>query len=135
MGLGQWLDAHPEMGENEEHVGWLPDEATNVSYYKTYSWTAYEFDISEHGFKSWAIRWDLKEIEEEKSVRRYSYIPFRMREHEERMDFEEFFAEEEKHIATVAGGLYDEEDWDNGGGYHVVYDRKRRRAYFQSNKR
>jgi len=136
VGGGLWLSRQPaEVGENEEHVSWLPDEATNVSYYKAYMWKAYEFDISEEGFKRWAIKWDLKEIDEEQSIWRYSYMSFLAKRREENVDYDELFSEEEKHIATVKNGLYDKKKSRSSSGYHVVYDRDRGRAYFESSRR
>lgn len=39
VGLGLWSNAHPDIGENNKRVRWLPEEATTISYYKN-SWTA-----------------------------------------------------------------------------------------------
>jgi len=45
---------HVSTEENVPSVDWLPASASNVSYYKSYSFTAYEFDISESEFNAWA---------------------------------------------------------------------------------
>ncbi|HOX08897.1 MAG TPA: hypothetical protein PK280_21055 [Planctomycetota bacterium] len=115
-----WLNAHPKVGENVQSVNWLPAGASRVSYYKAYSFTAFEFDIEENGFRQWASRWELKDIREPQSIMRYNY-----------------FVEDAPSYgrAHITDGLYDEKRGENGGGYHVVYDRTARRAYFQSNPR
>lgn len=41
-------------GVDVERVGWLPEEATSVTYYRSFIRTAYEFSISEAGFRAWA---------------------------------------------------------------------------------
>lgn len=43
-----------ESGELLASVDWLPKEATNVSFYRSYFATAYGFAISEHGFRDWS---------------------------------------------------------------------------------
>lgn len=61
-----------ETGQNLPHVDWLPDDATNVSFSRTYSWEYYEFDISEAAFKKWASHWQLNEIQEPFYITRYT---------------------------------------------------------------
>lgn len=51
-----------EIGENVARVSWLPDSASNVSFYRAYSYTAYEFDIAEADFLKWAERFSVKRI-------------------------------------------------------------------------
>ena len=65
-----------EFGENVPSVTWLPSTATNVSYYKSYSFTAYEFEISEADFLKWNRR-KLSPIE--KTVRVTRYCQFKTR--------------------------------------------------------
>src|SRR4029450_8888779 len=64
---------HFETAENVDRVSWLPDSASNVSYYRSYNYTAYEFDISEDEFKKW-IWLDVKPITKPVEVHRYSYM-------------------------------------------------------------
>jgi len=45
-----------ESGEVVASVDWLPKSASNVSYYRSYMNTAYEFDIDEADFLKWS-RW------------------------------------------------------------------------------
>lgn len=123
LGIG-WSNSHPDTGANARRVSWLPSEASNISYYRTYSWTAFEFDIDEKAFKKWAHRWDIKSIRNEERIPRYSYYkqPYEKRNSKE-------------HLAVVRNGLYASCKQSNGGGCHVVYDREKHKAYFQSNPR
>ncbi len=51
-----WRDVSrpPEIAEGVNSVEWLPVEATNIKYYRSYGFTAYEFQIDEPGFRAWA---------------------------------------------------------------------------------
>jgi hypothetical protein len=135
LGTAYWSNAHPSLGANVESVSWLPADARNVSYYRTYSWTAYEFDIGEAAFRKWAAgEYDLKEISEPRSIMRYSYKNF-ARQWRGRRESDAYEAEKEKHFAAITDGLYHFETWRNGGSIHVVYDRQKQKAYYQSNPR
>ena len=127
---GLYSNANPEIGESVQSVEWLPETASNISYYRTYSWQAYEFDISEDHFEDWATRWDIREVGSPISVRRYSY----MGRFEEASDYSDQ-ENQESHTAKIRNGLYDENWASDGGGYVVAYDRSEGRAYFQSNPR
>src|SRR5690554_1455303 len=61
---------NPEIGEGLERVDWLPPKATNVSFIRSYSFTAYEFTIDEAGFKKFAESrdWPILEFNEKKEV-------------------------------------------------------------------
>jgi hypothetical protein len=133
LGAAYWSNTHPDTGENIKTVAWLPPEATNVSYYKTYSWTAYEFDIDEDGFRKWSDC-PLTPITEKIAVERYSYENFMKR----RLGCcnEQYEHERATHIAIVTDGLhYSYLNPSAGGRRSVVYDREKHRAYFQSNPR
>lgn len=137
QGLVMWSNAHPETGENVAKVSWLPTSAGNVSFYKTNTWMAFEFDISEDEFRKWAARWTLKEIDKEQKICRYSYWKFCREKHPGNTEQEltDYMNAKERHYVVVSKGLYDSKRHDNGGGYHVVFDRNIQRAYFQSNPR
>jgi len=132
-----WYDSHPETGENFAKVNWLPPSAKNVSYYKSYSWTAFEFDINEVDFRQWATLWMLKEIDKEQTICRYSYLNFLKEKQSAKTENDWIAYENAKkiHLAIVSKGLYDSKIYHNGGGYNVVFDRDKQRAYFQSNPR
>jgi hypothetical protein len=35
FGMMSWKNAHPERGENQAHVDWLPETASNISFYRS----------------------------------------------------------------------------------------------------
>jgi len=49
-----FLSRSPDYGENLKTVGWLPDYATDVSYYRSKQVLVYEFSVSQEDFKCWA---------------------------------------------------------------------------------
>lgn len=123
-----------ETGENVESVDWLPTSATNVSFYRSYSFTAYEFDIPESDFVDWA-RWNLKPISKPVSVVRYCYSSADVTEPDASATQAEWDAFEQRYDArraTVADGLYYVNEQPDGGGVWVAYDRKQGRAYFHT---
>lgn len=138
-------NAHPVMGENVARVDWLPAAAANVSFYKSYSFTAYEFDISEDGFVALAEerKWKLSEIGEE-GIRivtyrmgrkmREKYLPA-MSDVPTDEQFEAYCRAMEIVKPTVSDGLTFEVLQANGGGITVVYDRAKQRAYVQTQPR
>ncbi len=117
-----WSNTHPESGENKSHVDWLPTSASNISYFKTYSYTAYEFNISEEDFIAWTDEENLIEISNPISI--------------ERFNFHETYFPSAENTTTVSNGLW----WEtpprgNGGGTRIAFDRDTRTAYFQDNPR
>jgi hypothetical protein len=50
----QRVNRPPEIAEGVQSVDWLPAEATDISYCRSYGFTAFEFKISEAGFREWA---------------------------------------------------------------------------------
>jgi hypothetical protein len=131
--------AHFETAENVARVSWLPNAASNVSYYKSYGFTAYEFDISEAEFRKWARRYELNEIGDSPiEVMRYQYVgtyaPVR-KDNPSLIDDAKFAEWAADVQAEVGNGLYFSERRANGGGVTVAFDRDSRRAYFQSNPR
>lgn len=133
-------------GEHLETVDWLPSEASDVSYYRSYLFTAYEFDISEEGFLKWASDWEVKPVQAPYTIRRYSSalnrLPYpgdRDRRMSDPTDVEEFSeamrAWEAEQRATITTGYWYERVQRNGGGVWVAYDRDRKRAYYVSTPR
>jgi hypothetical protein len=129
-----------EKGKHLKTVGWLPVEAPDVCFYRSYSFTAYEFDISEKGFLEWASRWEVKPITRPFEIRRYSGRLARARDllssrpADEDLNAYERRAGEWQSLrcATIANGYCYEDKHSDGGGTWVAYDRSRGRAYYQS---
>ncbi|WP_145208236.1 hypothetical protein [Planctomycetes bacterium TBK1r] len=123
-----------EIGESLQSVDWLPDAATNVSYYRSYLNTAYEFDISEREFREWS-RWDLTEITKPVQISRYLAFSTTLPEEPSnptRAEIEALALAIAKRGVTIRDGLYCGYLQGNGGGVWVGYDRDSGRAYYQS---
>ena len=123
-----------ETAENVEAVDWLPDSASNVSYYRSYMATAYEFDTTETEFVSWS-RWGTSEIEDPVTITRYKRFAYEAPSFPpnasggDAQDFEVALAEQS---AIIDNGLYYGYLQGNGGGVWVGYDRELGRAFYYS---
>lgn len=124
---------NPETGINVPTADWLPETASDISFYRSHSWKAWEYTISENDFRESGSRYDLKEIEEPQSIPRFSWLEFRNTDPTKYG--ESYFREEQGHHAKVSNGLFASKRWKNGSGYHIIFDRDKSRVFFQSNKR
>lgn len=73
-----FLSQKPEYGENVDSVGWLPDYASRVSYYRSDSVNVFEFDASPPEFKRWAESRGMavRQLLREEILSRYkAYLP------------------------------------------------------------
>lgn len=123
-----------ETSEAVASVDWLPKSASNVSYYRSYMNTAYEFDIDEAGFLKWS-RWDVDEITEPVRLSRYlafSTPPPPEPSNPTNDEMVAFATEYSRRAVTISDGLYYGYLQTNGGGVWVGYDRSSGRAYYQS---
>ena len=119
-----------EIGENVPRVSWLQEDASDISYYRSYSWTAYEFKVSEESFLKHANPlWVFEEITEPYQIPRYKKHLLNVR------DFPDYESFRKEAYATVKNGIKSEERYRNGGGYCAVYDRETGKAYIQRNPR
>jgi hypothetical protein len=125
-----------ETGEHESRVSWLPAEATDVTYIRSFFYTVEEFSISEQGFLVWAKKmgWDVATIVGEVEVPRYfgqvTPVPQVPQESERAFD-----AWLQKSRAVVRDGYYARYRTHDMAGYTVAYDRKAGRVYYQANPR
>lgn len=119
-----------DFGERVESVDWLPEPAGKVSYYISYNYTAYEFTIPEEDFLEWVKRkgWEADEIESPVTVERYN-------QRKDRVKGQSEVVQDEPDTANVEAGLYYKELERDGGRTVVVYDRAKKRAYYQGNPR
>jgi len=138
------VNSPPEIGEDVISVDWLPAEATNINYYRSYVFTAYEFQISEAGFRKWAVTVayessehvsyqpvsDLADFKEKRffTIERYN----RFIGEDEDLDYSEHLKATSRKIEN---GLRGEMRRGSGGGYSIGYDRDTLTAYWQSNPR
>lgn len=122
-----------EYGENVPSVSWLPKTATNVSYYRSYAFTAYEYEISEDELMKHSPR-KLGAIDGTVSVPRFSF-------HRPLPEFGPNPTEKELQIlaeafhgkwADVNDGWYYSSRFNNGGGVISAYDRRQKKAYYWS---
>ena len=116
-----------ETGEQVPRVDWLKEEdASEISYYKSHVWTAYEYKTSEENFLKHANpAWRFKEIKEPVTVSRYLLMT--------KYKGNLCGGTPHESVAVVKNGIYAEERWKNGGGYLAVYDRDTGKAYIQKN--
>jgi len=73
-----FLSQAPDYGENVPSVNWLPDYASNISYYRSNQVQVYEFDISPDNFKRWAESrgMNVRRLVKEAVLSRYAaYLP------------------------------------------------------------
>ena len=139
-----------EAGENVPGVSWLPGSARNVSFYRSYSFTAYEFDIPEREFLNWAggQGWEVRKVEgdpDPPSVLRYHFGGGRLSypadlhpgatESEVEAWKEALRAYRSAREKRVERGYFYEHRQRNGGGVSVGYDLDAGRAYVQSSPR
>ena len=123
-----------ETGECASSVPWLPDTASNVSYYRTYMNTAYEFDMEEDDFRDWS-RWELKEISDPITVRRYLSFSSPPPAVASNLPADELSRRADQPLrrsVRLTDGLCHVFVQDNGGGIWLAYDRRSGRAYYRS---
>lgn len=128
-----WKSANPDRGENLAQVDWLPETASDISYYRTYNLKVSEFSMNESDFRKWASDSDLKEIKDRQEIRRFSWWDYQ-KTRPKQYD-ETYFREEQNHIAIVTNGLFSSYRQSDGGGNYTVFDRDKNRVYFESNRR
>lgn len=135
FGCAFWSNSHPKTAVNEPCASWLPAEATQVSYYKTYSWTAFEFQISEDGFKKWASHWQVAEIVDFFTIGRYTTRILERPKYDNDPN-SPYAIYELQTRATITNGIcFRTPPRANGGGTCVAFDRNKGRAFYQTNPR
>lgn len=73
-----YASSGPEYGENVPKVSWLPNYASDISYYRSKQVKVYEFEISAEDFKNWAGQsgMEVQRVTTPKILSRYkAYIP------------------------------------------------------------
>jgi hypothetical protein len=123
-----------ETAENVANVDWLPQSASNVSYYRSYRFTAYEFDMAETDFKRWTP-YEVKPIDSPVKVARYWLISRGYSDLGPNPKRAEWEAWEASAYATISDGLYYSHRRSDGGGVDVAFDRRKGRVFFQTNPR
>ena len=149
--IAQWVQSvnrPPEIAEGVKSVDWLPAEATDINFCRSYGFTAFEFKISEAGFLEWAAtaaHRDRDSIEyqpvtdvSEPTGKRFfpieRYNSYRAGD----QDLPEDFDYDKHRRATtieITNGLRGEMRRGSAGGYSIGYDRDTGTAYYQTNPR
>lgn len=145
--ITQWaqhVNSPPEIAEGVKNVDWLPADATDINFCRSYGFTAFEFKISESGFLEWAATvthpdrdyveyqpvTEISELIEERffPIRRYNAnqdLP-------EGVDYEDHLRNT---TIEIKNGLRGEMRKGSAGGYSIGYDRDTGTAYYQTNPR
>jgi hypothetical protein len=144
----QRVNRPPDIAEGMKSVDWLPAEATDINFCRSYGFTAFEFKISEAGFLHWAatatyrdrdyIKYqpvtEISELKEKRFFPIKRYNGYRTGG----QDFPEDFDYDKHRRATtieITNGLRGEMRKGSAGGYSIGYDRDTGTAYYQTNPR
>jgi hypothetical protein len=104
----------------------LPSSATKVSYWRDGISYLAEFQVPEAEFRQLFKSFDLQEIETPIEVFRSKFGNPKLSPFQSRFD---------SPPVRIADGFKFEVIWSNGGGYNIVYDRKRSQAYYEFRRR
>lgn len=131
-----YASSGPDYGENVPSVSWLPNYATDVSYYRSKQVQVYEFNISAEDFKTWAGQkgMEVQRVTTPEILSRYkAYIPSPESE------------SAEPAVPQGAASIEQFEDWQNQISITVrsgiiatgsekavaTYDLKTKKAYYE----
>lgn len=121
-------------GENLKRVNWLPSSASNISYYRNYHFTAYQFEMSESEFVNWCPK-TLAEIEKPISISTWKTRLIDFPKPDSNTTAAQFDAMIDKYdsetTVVVKRGLFYEHWADNGGCSIYVFDRTNSMGYHQ----
>jgi hypothetical protein len=134
LGFWLWYLVTDHYGVGVDSVGWLPPEAHDVTYLRSYLHREAEFSIEREPFENWCARegMPLRTLDGEGYHAIFQCL--RLLENKGVMppptEPNELRAAERVVKVFQAGDLFYEERWSNGGGYSVGYDMKAKRGYF-----
>jgi hypothetical protein len=131
-----YASSGPDYGENVPKVSWLPNYASNVSFYRSKQVKVYEFDIKAEDFKTWAGQsgMDVQRVTTPEILSRYkAYIPTPESESSEpampegQVSMEQFQDWQDQISITVRSGMI-----ATGSDDAVaVYDLRTQKAYYE----
>lgn len=126
----------PDFGENVPSVSWLPDTASNVSYYRSKQVKVFEFSIAPDNFKNWAEQngMTIQRVTTTEILSRYkAYVPTPSGESSEpvtpdgSVTVEQFEDWQNQISISVESGMI-----ANGEDNSVaIYDVKTKKAYYE----
>ena len=73
-----YMQSAPDYGENVPSVKWLPDTASNISFYRSKQVQVYEFTMDIESFRKWAesMSLSIRRLSSQEIISRYkAYIP------------------------------------------------------------
>lgn len=73
-----YMQSAPDYGENVPSVKWLPDTASNISFYRSKQVRVYEFTMDIESFRKWAesMSLSIRRLSSQEIISRYkAYIP------------------------------------------------------------
>lgn len=113
----------PENGEHLDSVKWLPEQASDVCFYRSsFTGECYEYNFPEEKFREMYVKENPQEITKPVKMARYTKMV-------EGKDPREYFV-------TVESGLYAEKEFQSRDGMpfyvQIAYDRKTKRVYVYS---
>jgi len=131
-----FLKSAPDFGENVPSVSWLPESASDVSFYRSKQVNVYEFNIDPNGFRTWAKSqgMSVRRVSAQEIISRYkAYAPTDtesaadVENSDGAIDFEEFKKWQSQISVIVEIGLIAKSP-ENG---IAIYDAEKKRAYFE----
>lgn len=131
-----FLKSAPDYGENLQSVKWLPDSASDISFYRSKQVQVYEFDMPSDDFRKWAEfkGMTIRRLSSTEIVSRYkAYIPTEAGKKGEpaspdgEVDFDEFKAWQNAISAKVEAGLIAK----SPDQAVAIYDAATKRVYFE----
>lgn len=131
-----YASSGPDYGENLAKVSWLPNYATDVSYYRSKQVRVYEFQISPQDFRTWAEQngMSVQRVTNPEILSRYkAYIPTPKSEASEpepteiALSVEAFQAWQNQISITVHSGIIAKGDEQA----LAIYDNITQKAYFE----
>ena len=134
-----FLGHSPDFGENVESVNWLPDDASQISYYRSKQVQVYEFKISPEAFKNWARsnQMTVAPLSEQTALSRYkAYLPPSPKKQAKHLpkhapiSIEQFSAWQDEISIKINEGLI-AESTDNSIGT-AIYDTTTGKAYVEN---
>ena len=130
-----FLRSAPDFGENIARVEWLPESATDISFYRSKQVEVYEFNMETDAFRDWAEARGMavRQLINQEIVSRYkAYVPPPSSSEESsgssrEIDFEALKAWQQAISVKIEVGLIAKGEDDS----IAVYDFYKQRAYFE----
>lgn len=138
LAILSFLSNTADYGEHIDQVAWLPDYASDISYYHSKQVHVYEFKISPKNFKRWAESSDMQvhRLSKQEILSRYkAYLPADNDQREQpvtsdgSVSVKQFKAWQNAISITVKEGLIAQHP--DGSTATVLYDPKTQTAYFE----